>query len=48
MKTKESCNVRNAGNEVFPRINPAVIVAVSHGDELILTKYAAGNIKNMH
>ena len=33
------------GNEVFPRINPAVIVAVSHGDELILTKYAGREYK---
>ena len=28
------------GREVFPRINPAVIVAVYHGEELLLTKYA--------
>ncbi len=27
------------------RINPAVIVAVSHGDELILTKYAGREYK---
>lgn len=33
------------GNEIFPRINPAVIVAVSHGDELILTKYAGREYK---
>ena len=33
------------GNEVFPRINPAVIVAVSHGDELILTNYAGREYK---
>ena len=30
---------------MFPRINPAVIVAVSHGDELILTKYAGREYK---
>lgn len=28
------------GNLIFPRINPAVIVAVTHGDKLLLTKYA--------
>lgn len=28
------------GNTVYPRINPAVIVAVTHGDELLLTRYA--------
>ena len=33
------------GNEVFPRINPAVIVAVSHGNQLILTKYAGREYK---
>ena len=28
------------GNMVFPRINPSVIVAVTHGDYLLLTQYA--------
>lgn len=28
------------GNVIFPRINPSVIVAVTHGDYLLLTKYA--------
>lgn len=28
------------GNEIFPRINPAVIVGVYHGDEIIFTRYA--------
>lgn len=28
------------GNMIFPRINPAVIVAVTDGDRLMLTKYA--------
>ncbi len=28
------------GNLVYPRINPAVIVAVTNGDKLLLTKYA--------
>lgn len=28
------------GHTIFPRINPAVIVAVTNGDKLLLTKYA--------
>lgn len=28
------------GRRIYPRINPAVIVAVTNGDELLLTKYA--------
>ena len=31
---------RNCGNMIFPRINPAVIVAVTDGDRLLLSKYA--------
>lgn len=27
------------GNMIFPRINPAIIVAVTNGDKLLLTKY---------
>ena len=30
----------HCGNMIFPRINPAVIVAVTDGDRLLLTKYA--------
>lgn len=30
----------NCGNMIFPRINPAVIVAVTDGDRLLLSKYA--------
>ena len=30
----------NCGNMIFPRISPAVIVAVTDGDRLLLTKYA--------
>ena len=33
------------GNMVFPRINPAVIVAVTNGDELLLTKYRGREYK---
>ena len=31
----ESC-----GNMIFPRISPAVIIAITHGDRLLLSKYA--------
>ena len=30
----------NCGNTVYPRISPAVIVAVTNGDKLLMTKYA--------
>ena len=30
----------NCGNMIFPRISPAVIVAVTDGDKLLLSKYA--------
>ena len=30
----------SCGNLNFPRINPAVIVGVTHGDELLITRYA--------
>lgn len=30
----------SCGNMIFPRINPAVIVAVTDGDRLVMTKYA--------
>lgn len=34
------------GNMVFPRINPAVIVAVTNQDKLLLTKYKGGSYRN--
>ncbi len=30
----------NCGNSIYPRINPAVIVAVTDGDRIVFTKYA--------
>lgn len=30
----------SCGNLIFPRINPVVIVAITHGDRILLTKYA--------
>ena len=32
----------HCGNRIYPKICPAVIVAVTDGDRLLLTKYAAG------
>lgn len=36
----------NCGKVVYPRINPAVIVGVTNGDRLLLTKYRAGYSHN--
>ena len=33
----------SCGNMIFPRISPAVIVAVTDGDRLVMTKYAGRN-----
>ena len=50
-KTKHSETERakvcpNCGKVVYPRINPAVIVGVTNGDRLLLTKYRAGYSNN--
>lgn len=34
------------GNRIYPRINPAVIVAVKNGDKLLLTRYKTGFAHN--
>lgn len=39
-KKERMLRCEGCGNTVYPRINPAVIVAVCHGDEILLTKYA--------
>lgn len=36
----------NCGNMIFPRISPAVIVAVTDGDRLLLSKYAGRGYTN--
>lgn len=36
----------NCGQIIYPRLNPAVIVGVMHGDELLITKYAKGFAQN--
>lgn len=38
------CN--NCGDVFYPRINPAVIVGVTNGDQLLLTKYKSGYSHN--
>ncbi|MDD3369902.1 MAG: NAD(+) diphosphatase [Lachnospiraceae bacterium] len=35
----------DCGQAVYPRISPAVIVGITNGDQLLLTKYAAGDYK---
>lgn len=35
----------DCGNQVFPRISPAVIVGVINGDEILVTKYAGREYK---
>ena len=34
------------GNTIFPKICPAIIVGVTHGDRILLTKYAGRAYKN--
>ncbi|MCL1914803.1 MAG: NAD(+) diphosphatase [Eubacteriaceae bacterium] len=36
----------SCGNRVYPAIAPVVIVAVSHGNKLLLTKFAGGEYRN--
>lgn len=36
----------SCGNKVYPRINPAVIIGVTNGDKLLLTKYRTGFAHN--
>lgn len=35
----------NCGNQIYPGISPAVIVAVTNGDKILLTKYAGRDYK---
>ena len=38
--TERALRCPDCGNLIFPRINPAVIVAVTNGDRLLLSRYA--------
>ncbi len=39
-KDERALDCPKCGRRIYPRINPAVIVAVTNGDRLLLTKYA--------
>jgi NTP pyrophosphohydrolases containing a Zn-finger, probably nucleic-acid-binding len=36
----------NCGNIIYPRINPVVMVGITNGDSLLLTRYARSDYKN--
>ena len=40
--TERALKCPKCGNIIYPRINPAVIVGVTNGDKLLLTKYRTG------
>lgn len=42
---KERALMCDCGNIIYPRINPAVIVAILNKDKILLTKYAKGGIR---
>ena len=41
-KTERALVCKKCGNTIYPRINPAVIVAVTKGDSLLVTRYRNG------
>ena len=41
-KTERALVCKKCGNTIYPRINPAVIVAVTKGDTLLVTRYRNG------
>ena len=43
---ERSLKCRDCGNILYPRINPAVIVGVTNGDSLLLTRYRTGFAHN--
>lgn len=45
-KTERALVCPKCGKTVYPRINPAVIVGVTNGDKLLLTKYRTGFAHN--
>lgn len=51
MPTRHNASLRmlacpNCGNQIFPKICPAIIAAVVHEDKILLTKYAGRAYKN--
>ena len=45
-ETERMVRCPNCGNMIFPRINPAIIVAVTDGNRILLTKYAGRGYTN--
>lgn len=45
-KAERMLKCPECGNMVYPRINPAVIVGVTDGDKILLTKYRGRSYKN--
>ncbi len=43
---ERSLKCRDCGNIIYPRINPAVIVGVTNGDRLLVTRYRTGFAHN--
>ena len=44
--TERALQCRQCGHVVYPRINPAVIVGVTKGDSLLITRYRSGYAHN--
>ncbi len=45
-KKERAMRCPECGNMIFPRINPAVIVGVTKGDQILITKYRSGFAHN--
>lgn len=43
---ERAMNCPSCGNKIYPRINPAVIVGVTNGEKIVLTKYKTGFAHN--
>lgn len=44
--TERACVCTECGMIEYPKISPAIITAVIHGDKILLTRYAGGSYKN--
>ena len=45
-RTERALQCRQCGHVIYPRINPAVIVGVTKGDSLLITRYRTGYAHN--
>ena len=45
-QTERALQCRQCGHVIYPRINPAVIVGVTKGDSLLITRYRTGYAHN--